>query len=136
MIERLLEPVTAAQVLVTAMLAICFLQSGIDKLVDFKGNLAWLTGHFSKTPFRGQVAPMLAVITVLECAAGALCAVGVVQLALGNGTKAALYGAELSALNIVMLFFGQRIAKDYAGAATLVSYFILCVGAIVLLARP
>lgn len=136
MIERLLEPVTAAQVLVTAMLAICFLQSGIDKVVDFKGNLAWLTGHFSKTPFRGQVAPMLAVVTVLECAAGALCAVGVVQLALGNGTKAALYGAELSALNIVMLFLGQRIAKDYAGAATLVSYFILCVGAIVLLARP
>lgn len=135
MIERLLEPVTAAQVLVTAMLAICFLQSGIDKVVDFKGNLAWLTGHFSKTPLRGQVAPMLAVITVLECAAGALCTVGVVQLALGNGTKAALYGAELSALNIVMLFFGQRIAKDYAGAATLVSYFILCVGAIVLLAR-
>ncbi len=135
MIERLLEPVFAAQVLVTAMLAICFLQSGIDKVVDFKGNLAWLTGHFSKTPLRGQVAPMLVVVTILECAAGALCAVGVVQLALGNGTKAALYGAELSALNIVMLFFGQRIAKDYAGAATLVSYFILCVGAIVLLAR-
>jgi hypothetical protein len=135
MLDRLLEPLTAAQLLTTAMLAICFLQSGIDKLVDFKGNLAWLTGHFSKTPFRGQVAPMLAVITLLECAAGALCAVGVVQIALGNGTKAALYGAELSALNIVMLFFGQRIAKDYAGAATLVSYFILCVGAIVLLAR-
>ena len=136
MLDRLLEPLTAAQLLTTAMLTICFLQSGIDKVVDFRGNLAWLTGHFSKTPFRGQVAPMLAVITILECAAGALCAVGVVQIALGNGTKAALYGAELSALNIVMLFLGQRIAKDYAGAATLVSYFILCVGAIVLLARP
>lgn len=135
MIERFLEPLAAAQVLATAMLAICFLQSGIDKVVDFKGNLAWLTGHFSKTPLRGQVAPMLVVVTILECAAGALCAVGVVQLALGNGTKAALYGAELSGLNIVMLFFGQRIAKDYAGAATLVSYFILCIGAIVLLAR-
>ena len=135
MIDRILEPVVAAQVLVIAMLAICFLQSGIDKVVDFKGNLAWLTGHFSKTPLRSQVAPMLVVVTILECAAGALCAVGVVQLALGNGTKAALYGAELSGLNIVMLFFGQRIAKDYAGAATLVSYFILCIGAIVLLAR-
>lgn len=135
MIERLLEPIVAAQVLATAMLAICFLQSGIDKVLDFKGNLAWLTGHFSKTPLRSQVAPMLVVVTILECAAGALCAVGVIQLALGNGTKAALYGAELSALNIVMLFFGQRIAKDYAGAATLVSYFILCVGAILLLAR-
>lgn len=135
MIDRLLDPIVAAQVLASAMLAICFLQSGIDKVVDFKGNLAWLTGHFSKTPLRSQVAPMLVVVTILECAAGALCAVGVIQLALGNGTKAALYGAELSALNIVMLFFGQRIAKDYAGAATLVSYFILCVGAILLLGR-
>ena len=135
MIDRLLDPIVAAQVLASAMLAICFLQSGIDKVVDFKGNLAWLTGHFSKTPLRSQVAPMLVVVTILECAAGSLCAVGVIQLALGNGTKAALYGAELSALNIVMLFFGQRIAKDYAGAATLVSYFILCVGAILLLTR-
>lgn len=135
MIDRLLDPIVAAQVLASAMLAICFLQSGIDKVVDFKGNLAWLTGHFSKTPLRSQVAPMLVVVTILECAAGSLCAVGVIQLALGNGTKAALYGAELSALNIVMLFFGQRIAKDYAGASTLVSYFILCVGAILLLTR-
>jgi len=135
MIDRLLEPLVAAQVLATAMLAICFLQSGIDKVIDFKGNLAWLTGHFSKTPLRSQVAPMLVVVTILECAAGALCAVGVIQLALGDSTKAALYGAELSALNIVMLFFGQRIAKDYAGAATLVSYFILSIGAILLLAR-
>ena len=125
MIERLLEPVTAAQILTAAMLAICFLQSGLDKVIDFKGNLAWLTGHFAKSPLRGQVGPMLATVTVLECAAGALCAAGVVQLA--------LYGAELAALNIVMLFFGQRIAKDYAGAAALVPYFILSAGAVVLL---
>jgi diacylglycerol kinase len=26
-----------------------------------------------------------------------------------------------------MLFFGQRVAKDYAGAASLVPYFILVV---------
>ena len=135
MLERLLEPWTTAQVLTTAMLAICFLQSGIDKIVDFKGNLAWLTGHFAKTPMRGQVAPMLVVVTILECAAGALCGVGLVQIVLGSGAKTALWGAQLAALNVVMLFFGQRMAKDYAGAATLVSYFILCVGAILVLAR-
>lgn len=135
MFERFLEPSTAAPLLTAAMLAICFLQSGIDKIVDFKGNLAWLTGHFSKTPLRGQVAPMLVVVTLLECAAGTLCAIGLVQIALGGTQRTALFGAELAALNIVMLFFGQRIAKDYAGAATLVSYFILCVGAILLFAR-
>lgn len=135
MIERLLEPWTAAQILTAAMLAICFLQSGVDKVLDFKGNLAWLNGHFAKTPMRGQVAPMLAVIMLLECAAGIVCAVGLGQIALSGETKTALYGAELAALNIVMLFFGQRMAKDYAGAATLVSYFILCAGAILLFAR-
>ena len=135
MIERLLEPWTAAQVLTAAMLAICFLQSGIDKIVDFKGNLAWLTGHFAKSPLAGQVAPMLVVVTVLECAAGLLCAIGFVQIALDGSRTIALYGAELAALNIVMLFFGQRVAKDYAGAATLVTYFILCTGAILLFAK-
>ncbi|MCE2882869.1 MAG: hypothetical protein LW636_11015 [Planctomycetaceae bacterium] len=135
MFERLLDPWVCAQILTTALLAICFLQSGIDKVVDFKGNLAWLNGHFAKSPLRAQVAPMLAVITVLECAAGALCAAGVVQIAWMEARTLALYGAELAALNIVMLFFGQRMAKDYAGAAALVPYFIVCIGTVLLLAR-
>ena len=135
MLERLTDPIVAASMLTTALLAICFLQSGLDKVIDFKGNLAWLNGHFAKSPLRGQVAPMLVVVTILECAAGALCAVGVVQIILSSDTKLALFGAELAALNIVMLFFGQRVAKDYAGAAALVPYFIVCVGAILLLGR-
>ena len=135
MLERLIDPIFAASVLTSALLAICFLQSGLDKVLDFKGNLAWLNGHFAKSPLRGQVAPMLVVVTILECAAGALCAVGVVQIILSSDMKLALLGAELAALNIVMLFFGQRVAKDYAGAAALVPYFIVCVGAILLLGR-
>jgi hypothetical protein len=135
MLERLTDPIFAASVLTSALLAICFLQSGLDKVLDFKGNLAWLNGHFAKSPLRGQVAPMLVVVTILECAAGALCAVGVVQIILSSDMKLALLGAELAALNIVMLFFGQRVAKDYAGAAALVPYFIVCVGAILLLGR-
>jgi len=135
MLERLTDPIFAASVLTSALLAICFLQSGLDKVLDFKGNLAWLNGHFAKSPLRGQVAPMLVVVTILECAAGALCAVGVVQIILSSDMKLAHLGAELAALNIVMLFFGQRVAKDYAGAAALVPYFIVCVGAIVLLGR-
>ena len=38
-----------------------------------------------------------------------------------------------TALNIAMLFFGQRIAKDYSGATSLVPYFIVCIGEILLL---
>lgn len=136
MFERLLDPLVSAQLLAAAMLAILFLQSGLDKVFDFKGNLAWLNEHFGKSPLRGQVFPMLVVVTLTECAAGGLAAAGAVQVAVSESASLALGAAQLAGLNIVMLFFGQRIAKDYAGAAALVPYFLLCVGAIVLFGGP
>ncbi len=83
---------------------------------------------------------MLITITIAEVVAGALALVGVGQIAMNAGqlfakNTVAMYGAQLATLDIVMLFFGQRIAKDYAGAASLVPYFILCVGQIVLLVQ-
>lgn len=133
MLDRLLQPIPFAQCLTMAMLAILFLQSGLDKVFDFRGNLAWLTGHFSKSPLRGVVLPMLVSITLTETAAGALSAAGLLHLVVHDTTVLAIWGARLAALNVVMLFFGQRLAKDYAGAASLVPYFILCAGALVLL---
>ena len=133
MLETLLSPTVSAQLLTLAILAILFLQSGLDKVVDFKGNLAWLQGHFAKSPLAGQVTPMLAVITLTETAAGALAAIGAVMLVVDGSTTIGLYACQLCALNTVMLFFGQRLAKDYAGAASLVPYFILSAGAILLM---
>jgi hypothetical protein len=110
---------------VAALLAILFLQSGIDKIVDRKGNVEWLTGHFAKSPLASQVLPMLGVITVVEVAAGALSALGVPVLLFTGSRLPAALGALLSVTALLMLFFGQRMAKDYAGAAALVPYFIL-----------
>jgi hypothetical protein len=135
MLETLLSPTVSAQLLTLAILAILFLQSGLDKVIDFKGNLAWLQGHFAKSPLAGQVTPMLAVITLTETAAGALAAIGAVMLVVDGSTTIGLYACQLCALNTVMLFFGQRLAKDYAGAASLVPYFILSAGAILLMGR-
>jgi len=130
----LLDPRVSVQLLTGAMLAILFLQSGIDKVVDFAGNLAWLEGHFAKSPLKGQIKAMLVVVTVTEIAAGSLCAAGTLRLALAGDSQWAVVGAQLATLNIVMLFFGQRLAKDYAGAASLVPYFILCAGGVLVLA--
>ena len=66
-------------------------------------------------------------------AAGVLALLGAGQIVLNGEKTFAMYGAQLAALNIVMLFFGQRIAKDYAGAAALIPYFILCIAEILLL---
>ena len=123
------------QVLISAFLAILFLQSGIDKIVDRRGNLEWLKGHFAKSPLAGIVPLMVTIITIMEIAAGALSAVGCLLILFRRDSTLAFFGAVLSAVSIVALFFGQRMAKEYAGAATLVPYFLLALAAIYLLAR-
>jgi hypothetical protein len=121
------------QTLVSAFLAILFLQSGIDKVLDRRGNLEWLTGHFAKSPLAGLVPLMLSVITLLELAAGGLSAVGCVLILVLRGSTLAFYGAVIAAISLTALFFGQRVAKDYPGAAILVPYFLLTLVAIYLL---
>ena len=123
------------QILASAFLTILFLQSGIDKIVDRRGNLEWLTAHFAKSPLGGIVPAMLTAITILEIAAGALSAIGCVMIMISRDSILAFYGAIIAAIAIVALFFGQRMAKDYAGAAVLVPYFLLALSAIYLLAR-
>jgi hypothetical protein len=78
---------------------------------------------------------LVTVITILEIAAGVLSAVGCVLVILTRGSTLAFYGAAIAAISIIALFFGQRMAKEYAGAATLVPYFLLALGAVYLLAR-
>jgi diacylglycerol kinase len=123
------------QILTSAFLTILFLQSGIDKVIDRRGNLEFLQGHFAKSPLAGMVPVLVAVITILEIAAGALSGIGCVIIILTRDPTMAFYGALISAISIVALFFGQRMAKDYAGAAVLVSYFLITLIAIYLLAH-
>ena len=123
------------QILASAFLAILFLQSGIDKVVDRRGNLEWLKEHFAKSPLAGVVPAMVTAIIILEIAAGALSAIGCVVIILARDSTVAFYGAVISAIAIIALFFGQRMAKEYAGAAVLVPYFLLALAAIYLLAQ-
>ena len=123
------------QILVAAFLAILFLQSGIDKIVDRRGNLEWLKGHFATSPLAGTVPALLSAIAILEVAAGVLSALGCLLLLVMRDSTLAFCGAVISATAIIALFFGQRVAKDYAGAAVLVPYFLLTLVAIYLLAQ-
>lgn len=123
------------QILVSAFLAILFLQSGIDKVVDRRGNLEFLQGHFAKSPLGGMVPLLVTLITILEVLAGGLSAIGCVAIVAAHNSVIAFYGALISAVSILALFFGQRVAKDYAGAAVLVPYFLLTLIAIYLLAH-
>lgn len=105
--------------------AILFIQSGLDKIFDWKGNLEWLTGHFSKTFLSSMVPIMLVTITVMEVATGLLAAVGIIYYLVENSLILIFYASIVGSASLAALFFGQRIAKDYPGAAVLVPYFIL-----------
>lgn len=121
------------QLLTASFLAILFTQSGLDKVFDREGNAAFLRDHFRNSPLFGQVDLLLTVITVMEVLAGALSGLGAIAMVLWGGTSFAYAGAVVSSATLVMLFSGQRLAKDYAGAATLVPYFLLSLVAIHLL---
>ena len=121
------------QIFVSAFLAILFLQSSIDKIFDWRGNLEFIRGHFARSPLAKVATPMFGLLTILELAAGILSALGCLLIVLQGDTTIALDGALIAAIAITALFLGQRVAKDYPGAAILVPYFLLTLLAIYLL---
>lgn len=123
------------QILVSAILAVLFLQSGLDKVIDRKGNRAYLDEHFAKSPLAGTVGPMFLVVTILEVSAGTLSVLGCLLLLITHNATIAFFGALIAAINLIALFFGQRVSKDYPGAAALVPYFLLALTAIYILAE-
>ncbi|MDF4220196.1 DoxX family protein [Maribacter sp. M208] len=114
----------AAEILLLLFLIITFLQSGFDKITDWNGNISWLKEHFSKTPFKNIVPLLVGIILVTEVVAGILCLIGTYCIISSGDTGFALYGAILSSITLLMLLFGQRVAKDYEGAKTIAVYFI------------
>ena len=116
-----------AEVLILLFLIVTFLQSGIDKLTDWQGNLSFIKGHFKNSPLKNTVPLLLAIILILEIIASLLMIVGVYQLYTSELKEMAILGIELSALSLIFLLIGQRLAKDYTGAMTLAVYFIISI---------
>lgn len=113
-----------ASILILIFLAITFLQSSQEKIFHWKENINWLKEHFAQTPLRNQVPLALLNVLILELIAGILCVVGSIELAVNSGRIYGLYGGIFSCITLIMLLFGQRLAKDYEGAKTIVLYFI------------
>ncbi len=122
-----------AEVLILLFLIVTFLQSGLDKLIDWKGNLSFISEHFKNSPLKNGVPLLLGVILLLEIVAAIFMSVGVFQLYASGAKEIALLGIELSAVNLIFLLIGQRLAKDYAGAMSLAVYFTISVLGVYLL---
>ncbi len=117
-----LRPPLLATLFALAFFGVCFLQSGLDKVTDRKGNLDWLSPHFAKSPFRGIVPLLLSVLTLLEVGSGTACSAAIVSVLAGGPAWAATGALSLVCLTLLCLFAGQRLSKDYVGAAVLAGY--------------
>lgn len=121
------------EILILFFLVVTFLQSGIDKVTDWQGNVSFIKGHFKDSPLEKFTSVLVAIILVMELLAGAMMLVGIFHLATTGDSNVALIGTELAALSLIFLLIGQRLAKDYAGAMTLAVYFIIAIFGVYLL---
>jgi uncharacterized membrane protein YphA (DoxX/SURF4 family) len=126
------EATHAAQVFLAAFLAVLFLQSGLDKVLDWTGNKAYIAAYLAKTPLRRVDTLALLSITLLEVLTGVLSAAGAASVLLTGEPGVAFIGACLATLTLLCLFLGQRLARDYAAAAGLVPYFLAAIAAVLL----
>ena len=122
-----------AEVLILLFLIITYLLSGIEKISDWKGNVSFTRDHFKNSPLKNSVPLLLAIIVILEFIAVPLMIVGTYQLINSGAKEIALLGIELTAIILLFLLIGQRLAKDYAGAMYLGVYFLITVFGVFLL---
>ena len=116
-----------AEILILLFLIVTFLQSGIDKLTDWGGNVSFIKDHFKSSPLKNMVPLLLGVVLITEVVAALFMIVGIYQIISSGVKEFAIYGIELSAITLIFLLVGQRLAKDYAGAMTLAVYFIITI---------
>lgn len=122
-----------AETLILLFLIVTFLQSGVDKLIDWNGNLSFIKVHFKNSPLKNSVPLLLAIILIMEILASLLMIIGIYQLYTSGLKEMAILGVILSGLSLIFLLVGQRLAKDYAGAMTLAVYFIITIIGLILL---
>lgn len=119
-----LGPEQLLQLAFAAFIGILFMQSGLDKVFNWQGEKNFYKEHFSKSILKNLVPLLMPVITATELGAGLCSVLGFAQVLATGGTGLGTLGMLLAVTALTMLFFGQRVAKDYKGAAVLVPYFL------------
>jgi hypothetical protein len=105
----------------------------IEKLTDWKGTIAYISEIFKTSFIKAFVKPLIAFLMLLEFLTFFFLIVGIYQLYISNNKANAILGCAFSAISIIYMLIGQRIAKDYPGATSLTVYFILSVLGVYLL---
>ena len=110
---------------VLAFFFIVFIQSGVDKIFDYKGNLSFLNDLLKIYFSPPLIAFALILVTIFELISGILCLIGIVDFIFNKSNLIGLIGLIIGSLALLILLFGQRVSKNYDGAKTITIDFIL-----------
>ena len=110
---------------ISLFIGIVMMQSGLDKIFNWESELEFITDKFSKTILANFSTFGLIQVTILETLSGVLCLFGSIMTIFFDETSYGIMGLILAIASLSILMLGQRISKDYDGAAALVPYFIL-----------
>jgi len=110
---------------ISLFIGIVMTQSGLDKIFNWEGELEFITEKFSKTALSNFSIIGLIQVTILETLSGLLSLFGSIMVLFYGNESYGIIGLILAAISFCILMTGQRISKDYDGAASLVPYFLL-----------
>ena len=113
------------EILILLFLIITFVISAIEKIFDWKGSINYIRDHFKNSPLKNHVSFLVAILLIIEVIASILMIIGVYQVYTSGIKEIALLGITLSAVSILFMLIGQRLAKDYPGAMSLGVYFLI-----------
>ena len=124
-------PEKIAFLFVLAFFLIVFIQSSLDKIFDYKGNLNFLNDLLKIYFSPPLIALALISVTILELISGILCLIGIIDFVFNGSNFTGLLGLIIWSIALLVLLFGQRVSKNYDGAKTIAIYFILAIIGIV-----
>ena len=110
---------------ISVFVGIIMTQSGFDKIFNWEGELDFISEKFAKTPLSNFSVFGLIQVTIFEILSGLLSLFGAIMVLFFNDESYGIMGLILAAISLCILMLGQRISKDYQGAAVLVPYFLL-----------
>ena len=122
-------PETLFLLFIAFFFGVLFMQSGLDKVLNFDDNLTFLKTHFQKTIFKNNVSILFIVLTIFELFTGSIFCVGLAGVLIFGFSNQLIHllflGVIMSNLTLCCLFLGQRMARDYVGAVNLATYFLI-----------
>ena len=86
-----------------------FFQSGIDKITDWKGNVAFISDHFKNSPLKNIVPLLVGILLVLELLASFLMITGIYELTTSGAKEFAQLGAELASISLIFIAYFDQI---------------------------